>query len=108
MIHAGTRNEVTHAQYTAQVCHRKTDALTTAQTMISTLVSDEMIAIESSLSFFLSIWSRLQYDCNDILHWLQHSRGHPVGFQGAHGYSMLIYYVTGDAPRHRVIVGWRT
>jgi len=73
----GTRNEVTHAQYTAQVCHRKTDALTTAQTMISTLISDEMIAMESSLSFFLSIWSRLQYDSNDILHWLQHPRGHP-------------------------------
>ena len=80
MICIGNRNEVTHAQYTAQVCHRKTDALTTAQTAISILVSDEMVAIESSLSFFLSIWSRLQFDCNDILYWLQHPRGHPVRF----------------------------
>ncbi|KAF8062327.1 hypothetical protein FPV67DRAFT_266790 [Lyophyllum atratum] len=72
-----TRNEVAHAQYTAQVCHRKTDAITTAQTAMSTLVSDEMIAIESGISFFLAIWSRLQWDCTDILHWLQNPRNHP-------------------------------
>jgi hypothetical protein len=72
-----SRNEVAHAQYTAQVCHRKTDAITTAQTTMSTLVSDEMIAIELGLSFFLSIWSRLQSDCTDILHWLQNPRNHP-------------------------------
>jgi hypothetical protein len=44
---------------------------------MSTLVSDEMIAIESGISFFLSIWSRLQWDCTDILHWLQNPRNHP-------------------------------
>ncbi|KAF8219636.1 hypothetical protein L208DRAFT_1338840 [Tricholoma matsutake] len=74
----GTQNSVTHAQYTAQVCHRRTHGLTTAQTTISSLVSEEMIVMESGLSFFLSIWSRLQYDCNDILNWLQHPRGHPI------------------------------
>ncbi|RDB23491.1 hypothetical protein Hypma_009392 [Hypsizygus marmoreus] len=72
-----TRNEVAHAQYTAQVCHRKTDAITTAQTTMSTIVFDEMIAIESGLSLFLSIWSRLQCDCTDILQWLQNPRSHP-------------------------------
>ncbi|GLB39918.1 hypothetical protein LshimejAT787_0704280 [Lyophyllum shimeji] len=72
-----TRNEVAHAQYTAQVCHRKTDAITTAQTTMSTLVSDEMIALESGLSFFLIVWSALQSDCADILHWLQNPRNHP-------------------------------
>jgi hypothetical protein len=71
-----TRNEVAHAHYTAQVCHRKTDAITTAQTTMSTLVSDEMITFELGLSLFVSIWSRLQSDCTDILHWLQNPRNY--------------------------------
>ncbi|KAF9463275.1 hypothetical protein BDZ94DRAFT_1259539 [Collybia nuda] len=72
-----TRNEVAHAQYASQVCRRKTDALAITQTTMSKLVSDEMIMLESGLSLFLSIWSRLQCDCIDILQWLQNPRARP-------------------------------
>ncbi|KAG6811620.1 hypothetical protein H0H92_006584 [Tricholoma furcatifolium] len=71
------RSEVAHAQYTAQVHQRKTDALTSAQTTMSTLVSDEMISLESCLSLFLSTWSRLHVDCTEILRWLQNPRSFP-------------------------------
>ena len=74
----GTQNEIAHAHYASQVSHRKTDVLTTARTTLSMLVSDEMLTIETGLSLFLSIWSRLQTDCMDILKWLQKGKHHSV------------------------------
>ncbi|KAG5728126.1 hypothetical protein E4T56_gene19240 [Termitomyces sp. T112] len=73
------RNEVAHAQYTAEVCQRKTDVLSSVQTMMSSLVCDEMISIESGFSLFLSVWSRLHADCTVILDWVQNTRTETPG-----------------------------
>jgi hypothetical protein len=73
-----TQNEIAHAHYASQVSHRRTDVLTTARTTLSMLVSDEMLTVETGLSLFLSIWSRLQTDCTDILKWLQNGKHHSV------------------------------
>lgn len=70
----GTRNELVHANYAAQVSHRQTDVLTTVRTMISSLVTDQLFGMESTLSLFLSIWAMLQTDCMGILMWLQGPR----------------------------------
>jgi hypothetical protein len=69
---------MTHAHYTSEICHRKTDTLTTAQTTMSTLASDTMIVAESGLTPLLAIWSRLQQDCAELLQWLQNPRDQTV------------------------------
>ncbi|TFK75683.1 hypothetical protein BDN72DRAFT_450399 [Pluteus cervinus] len=72
-----TRNEVAHADYTAQLSHSNTDVVTTAQKAISTLVADEILAFESMLCFLLSAWTRLQTDCAEIYRWLSQPRQSP-------------------------------
>ncbi|KAF8208307.1 hypothetical protein K438DRAFT_1813786 [Mycena galopus ATCC 62051] len=69
-----TRNEVAHAQYTAQISHRKSDVLSKARTTISDLVPNEMLVLEAALSLFTAIWMRLQADSLDIFNWVQHNR----------------------------------
>lgn len=80
----GKRNEVAHAQYASQLRQSRTDPLATAQTMVSAFLLDQMLTSESGLSLFLSIWSRLRTDCNEIFHWLknpaQFVSAHPTGF----------------------------
>lgn len=76
------RNEVAHAHYITQISLQKTDALTSTHTAVSSLATDEMLTIESVMSLFLSIWSRLRIDCTDILQWLQNPRRYPVSFFG--------------------------
>lgn len=93
-----TRNEVAHAQYSAQVCHRKADAIIAAQTTISALVSDEMIIIESGLSLFLSVWSRLQFDCAELLQWLQAPKTHPVRRYSLNTEASRLNYVLKELP----------
>ncbi|KAJ7595020.1 hypothetical protein C8J56DRAFT_454931 [Mycena floridula] len=68
------QNEMTHAHYAVQVSHRTTDVLTSSILTISTLISEEMLILEASLSFFLTIWSRLQSDCLAVHQWLQDPR----------------------------------
>ncbi|KAJ6591114.1 hypothetical protein DFH09DRAFT_193770 [Mycena vulgaris] len=70
----GTRNEVTHAQYTTQISHRRSDVLSKARIAISDLVPNEILLLEASLSLFLAIWLRLQADCLDIANWIQNNR----------------------------------
>ncbi|KAL0946185.1 hypothetical protein HGRIS_012446 [Hohenbuehelia grisea] len=66
-----THNEVAHADYAAQVSHRRNDSVTTSRAAVSSLASDQMMAIQGSLGLFLAIWSRLQTDCTEILRWVQ-------------------------------------
>ncbi|KAJ7130132.1 hypothetical protein C8R44DRAFT_61510 [Mycena epipterygia] len=73
----GTRNEVAHAQYTAQISHRKSDVLSQARTAISDLVPNEISILEATLNFFLAIWLRLQADCLDVVSWIQNNREPP-------------------------------
>lgn len=65
------RNEVAHAQYASQLRQSRTDPLAAAQTMLSAFLLDQMLTSESGSSLFLSIWSRLRTDCNEIFHWLK-------------------------------------
>ena len=76
----GKRNEVAHAQYASQLRQSRTDPLATAQTMLSAFLLDQMLTSESGSSLFLSIWSRLRTDCNEIFHWLKN----PAQFVSAH------------------------
>ncbi|KAF9078443.1 hypothetical protein BDP27DRAFT_1412431 [Rhodocollybia butyracea] len=69
-----TQNGIAHALYNSQVSHRQTDITTTVRIAIPSLVSEEIIMTEPSLTFFVSIWARLQADCLDILRWLQEDR----------------------------------
>lgn len=73
-VSLGTRNEVAHAQYTAQISHRTSDVLSQARTAISDLVPNEISILEATLSFFLAIWLRLQADCLDVVNWIQNNR----------------------------------
>jgi len=45
---------------------------------MSKLVSDEILLIEAELSFFVSIWLRLQTDCVEIMRWLENPRSNLV------------------------------
>ncbi|KAE9392642.1 hypothetical protein BT96DRAFT_265825 [Gymnopus androsaceus JB14] len=69
-----TQNEIAHVLYNSQVCHRQTDITTMTRIAISTLVKEESLTTEPILTFFVSIWARLQADCLDILRWLQDER----------------------------------
>ncbi|CAA7269934.1 unnamed protein product [Cyclocybe aegerita] len=64
------RNEVAHAQYAAQLRQSRTDPLAAAQAMLCAFLLDELLTSESGLSLFLSIWSRLHRDCNDVYQWI--------------------------------------
>ncbi|KAJ7701752.1 hypothetical protein B0H17DRAFT_163832 [Mycena rosella] len=70
----GTRNEVTHAQYTTQISHRKSDVLSKARTAISDIVPNEILMLEAPLNLLLAIWLRLQADCLEIVNWIQNNR----------------------------------
>ncbi|KAF9530591.1 hypothetical protein CPB83DRAFT_850588 [Crepidotus variabilis] len=65
------RNEVAHAQYTAQMRQNRTDPLATAHSMLSSFLLDTLLMTESGLSLFLSIWSRLRTDCMEVFQWLK-------------------------------------
>ncbi|PPQ92541.1 hypothetical protein CVT25_010374 [Psilocybe cyanescens] len=65
------RNEVAHAQYSAQLRQCRTNPLAIGHTMISSFLMDEILTSESGLSLYLSIWSRLRTDCSDIFHWIK-------------------------------------
>ncbi|KAJ7507282.1 hypothetical protein B0H11DRAFT_197708 [Mycena galericulata] len=73
----GTRNEVAHAQYTAQISHRKSDALSKARTAISELVPNEISTLETAITFFMSVWLTLQADCLEIVTWIQNNSREP-------------------------------
>ncbi|KAJ7248613.1 hypothetical protein B0H12DRAFT_1234932 [Mycena haematopus] len=73
----GTRNEIAHAQYTTQISHRKSDALSKARTAISDLVPNGILMLEAALSLFTAIWLRLQTDSLDIFNWVQNNRDPP-------------------------------
>ncbi|KAJ3515614.1 hypothetical protein NLJ89_g1653 [Agrocybe chaxingu] len=64
------RNEVAHAQYAAQLRQDRTDPLAAAHAMLCAFLLDELLTSESGLSLFLSIWSRLHRDCNDVYQWI--------------------------------------
>jgi len=85
----GKRNEVAHAQYASQLRQSRTDPLAAAQTMVSAFLLDQMLTSESGLSLFLSIWSRLRTDCNEIFHWLKN----PGQFVSAHPIHFLTFRV---------------
>ncbi|KAF9011841.1 hypothetical protein BDQ17DRAFT_791867 [Cyathus striatus] len=63
------RNEVAHAQYTAQLRHSGADIITLTHNSVASLVSDEIMVLETSLGLFGAIWARLLGDCTEILHW---------------------------------------
>ncbi|KAF5392665.1 hypothetical protein D9757_000934 [Collybiopsis confluens] len=69
-----SENGIAHALYNSKVSHRQTDLTTTTRIAISSLVSEEILTTEPILTFFVSIWARLQADCLDILRWLQQDR----------------------------------
>ncbi|TFK31724.1 hypothetical protein BDQ12DRAFT_92884 [Crucibulum laeve] len=69
------RNELAHAHYASQICHSKTEVLTSIQASLSTMTSEEILTFESGLSVFLSVWGRLRNDCTEILHWIRSSSG---------------------------------
>ncbi|KIK55523.1 hypothetical protein GYMLUDRAFT_47735 [Collybiopsis luxurians FD-317 M1] len=69
-----TENGIAHVLYNCKVSHRQTDIATTTRIAISSLVSEEILTTEPSLTFFVLIWARLQADCLDILRWLQQNR----------------------------------
>lgn len=69
-----TQNAIAHALYNSQISHRQTDITTTTRMSISSLVTEESITTEPILTFFVSIWARLQADCLIILRWLQDGR----------------------------------
>ncbi|KAJ7164980.1 hypothetical protein C8R46DRAFT_301577 [Mycena filopes] len=73
----GTRNEVAHAQYTAQISHRKSDVLSKARIATSDLVPNQISLLEPILSLITAIWLRLQGDSSDVLHWVQNNREPP-------------------------------
>ncbi|THV05761.1 hypothetical protein K435DRAFT_890403 [Dendrothele bispora CBS 962.96] len=115
-----TQNEIVHAHYAAQVSHRRTDVLTTARTAIAKLVSDEILTIEAKLSFFMSIWLRLQTDCVEIMRWLENSRNNMPTPASVHSYmesGLTLYasiadaldiYVAGIDPSHFTASGHRS
>ncbi|KAF9260718.1 hypothetical protein L218DRAFT_1002458 [Marasmius fiardii PR-910] len=70
-------NELVHAQYSVQVAHRNTDIVATTRTAISSLVSEEMLNIQTGLCLFLTIWATLRTECMDILYWLENQKKHP-------------------------------
>jgi hypothetical protein len=63
-----TYNQVAYAQYAFQSSPAKADAIV-GET--ATLISDVLVTTESFINLFLAIWSRLQCDCTEILHWLK-------------------------------------
>ncbi|KAJ7628570.1 hypothetical protein FB45DRAFT_40738 [Roridomyces roridus] len=73
----GTRNQIAHAQYTTQISHRKSDALSTARIAISDLVPSQISTLETTLSLFMAVWLRLQADCLDIFNWVTNNREPP-------------------------------
>ncbi|KAJ6610500.1 hypothetical protein B0H10DRAFT_412291 [Mycena sp. CBHHK59/15] len=72
-----TRSEVAHQQYTSRMSHRRAGTLSQVRTAISDLVPSELLTLEAALSFFMSIWLRLQADCLDIVSWIQNDRNNP-------------------------------
>ncbi|KAF7439986.1 hypothetical protein PC9H_000323 [Pleurotus ostreatus] len=69
------QNEFAHADHNVQMQLRKTDTVSTSRAAISSLVSNQMVAVQAMLGLCLAIWARLQTDCMEILGWLQGS-GH--------------------------------
>lgn len=65
------RSEVAHAQYASQLRQDRVNPLTTAQTMLSTFLLDQMLTSECGLGIFMAIWARLRTDCTEIYHWVK-------------------------------------
>src|ERR1700760_3206570 len=72
-----TYNQVAYAQYAFQSSPAKADTIV-GET--ATLVSDMLLTTETFINLFLAIWSRLQCDCTEILHWLK-GKGDIVRFR---------------------------
>ncbi len=65
------RDEVVHAQYASQLRQDRVNPLTTAQTMVSAFLLDQMLTSECGLGIFMAIWARLRTDCSEIYHWVK-------------------------------------
>lgn len=63
-----TQNQVAIAQYAFESRKARTDAVVGE---VATLLSDVLLTTESVISLFLAIWSRLQYDCTEMMYWLK-------------------------------------
>ncbi|KAK7460878.1 hypothetical protein VKT23_008807 [Stygiomarasmius scandens] len=67
---------------------------------MSKLVSDEILLIEAELSFFVSIWLRLQTDCVEIMRWLENPRSNlptPASVQSYMESGLTLYASIADA-----------
>lgn len=82
-----------HAHYAVQISHRQKDILTTVRSAMSTLVSDEILTVQSGLTFFLAIWSGLQTDCTDIYNWLKDPGSHPVRLSRSYAAQLLTLFL---------------
>ncbi|PPQ66430.1 hypothetical protein CVT24_007196 [Panaeolus cyanescens] len=63
------QNELAHAQYSSQIRQSRTDHLGNAHTQLISFLVEYLMASESTLSLFLSIWSRLRTDCTEVFYW---------------------------------------
>ncbi|KAF9045319.1 hypothetical protein BJ165DRAFT_1346256 [Panaeolus papilionaceus] len=63
------QSELAHAQYSSQLRQSRTDHLANTHTQIISFLLEYLMASQSTLSLFLSIWSRLRTDCSEVFHW---------------------------------------